>query len=190
MVTHLGIDYGSKLAGTTSVCWMEHDKLSIKQSSKKENADEMIEDLLNHLKPEFIFIDCPLTLPSAYYGEGDDFFYRRCDKELRAMSPMFLGGLTARGMRLKHKCKSFHWHEVYPKALVEHFNLHETYQKKNKNDIQAFIENLNTCYSFNLLEKIETWHSVDSLLAWISGSRYLKKQHHTIGTEKEGLIII
>ena len=118
MVTHLGIDYGSKLAGTTSICWLEQDKLSIKQSSKKENADEMIEDILNHLKPEFVFIDCPLTLPSAYHGEGDDFFYRHCDKELRAMSPMFLGGLTARGMRLKHNSKSSHWHEVYPLSLI------------------------------------------------------------------------
>ena len=106
------------------------------------------------------------------------------------MSPMFLGGLTARGMRLKHNSKSSHWHEVYPKALVEHFNLHENYQKKNNDNIQPFVEKLNTCFAFNLREKIESWHSVDSLLAWISGSRYLTKQHHTIGTKNEGLIII
>ncbi len=190
MISHLGIDYGSKLAGTTAVCWLERDELIIQQSAKKQNADQMIEDLLNKLKPESVFIDCPLSLPAAYYGEGEDFFYRHCDKELHAMSPMFLGGLTARGIRLKHMCPHSNWYEVYPKALTEHFGLQQFYQNKNKDGIHSFIDELNTCFPFNLGEEIDSWHSVDSLLAWISGSRFHKNMHLIIGKQSEGLIII
>lgn len=89
---HLGIDYGSKLAGTTAICYQEGDALTIIQSEKKQDADRFINDTVESLKPEQIFIDAPLSLPAAYFGNGDDYFYRDCDRQLKAMSPMFLGG--------------------------------------------------------------------------------------------------
>ena len=90
---HFGIDYGSKLAGTTVITYDIDRVLYQLQSDKKSDADKFVLNHVTDLKPDAIYLDAPLSLPKAYFGEGDDFFYRKGDKELRAMSPMFLGGL-------------------------------------------------------------------------------------------------
>ena len=36
---HLGIDYGSKLAGTTVICFEKNKQLHFLQSEKKKDAD-------------------------------------------------------------------------------------------------------------------------------------------------------
>ena len=37
---HFGIDYGSKLAGTTVICFAHNKHLEFIQSEKKQDADE------------------------------------------------------------------------------------------------------------------------------------------------------
>jgi uncharacterized protein len=49
-------------------------------------------EILDMLQPARIFMDAPLSLPQVFFGpSGNEFFYRRCGRELKAMSPMFLG---------------------------------------------------------------------------------------------------
>lgn len=57
----LGIDYGSKMAGTTVVALMrKHDEVELIQSQKNQDADKMILDLVNSLKDVWlVFIDAP-----------------------------------------------------------------------------------------------------------------------------------
>ena len=101
-----GIDYGSKLAGTTCIAWMKEGQLKIIQSAKNQDADEWIITQLDNESIDQIFMDAPLSLPPAFHDPlSDEFFYRAADRELKAMSPMFLGGLTARAMRLKKICR-------------------------------------------------------------------------------------
>jgi len=190
MISHIGIDYGSKLAGTTAICWLENETLEITVSQKKQNADDFIQTIIDKLRPKLVCIDCPLSLPAAFTGSGSDFFYRSCDKELGAMSPMFLGGLTARGMQLSYNNLQVDWKEVYPKALVNELDLTDKYTKKDDANIKKFLQDLQPHCSIKLPESLHNWHLVDSLLAWLTGSRLLEDRHITYGDSNEGLIWI
>ena len=89
----LGIDYGSKVAGTTAICRLtESGQFEFSCSTKGRDADLWIKKAIEEFLPESIYIDAPLSLPGAYYGKESNYFYRQADRELRAMSPMFLGG--------------------------------------------------------------------------------------------------
>ena len=118
-VKWIGIDYGAKLSGNTAVVWEEKGGLFCTQSAKGKDTDKWLGELIYSLQPEDIFIDAPLSLPAVYSHSGSDYFYRRCDRECKAMSPMFIGGLTARAMRLKDTLSEFNWHETYPRCRTE-----------------------------------------------------------------------
>ena len=190
MCTHIGIDYGSKLAGTTAVCWQDNEHIFIESSAKKKDADLFIQHMISIHNPKMICIDCPLSIPAAFFGKGEDFFYRICDKELNAMSPMFLGGLTARGIRLKYRNETITWQEVYPKALVETLGHQLQYNKKDKTLITGFSKLLLKSIPYKLESPCESWHEIDSLLAWISGYRFLNGKHQSYGSVSEGQIIV
>lgn len=188
---HLGIDYGSKLAGTTAICYQEGKQLIIKQSEKKKDADQFILDMVEELSPNQIFIDAPLSLPAAYFGIGEDFFYRSSDRALKAMSPMFLGGLTARAMSLKRKLLSrgVDCHEVYPGGLVRDLdNLKKDYTKKSMVNT-AFMKALSKLIGMEI-EGVGSWHQIDAALCWFSGKRYLNDEAKIYGDKDEGLIFI
>ena len=187
-MTHLGIDYGSNLAGTTAICFQQDQSLHIRSSVKKQRADQFIADFVAGADYEQIFIDAPLSLPSAYHNQGDDFFYRICDRELKAMSPMFLGGLTARAMALKNKLSNIAFYETYPRQLVRLMPLEV--QKQYKADIQGFVMQLSDVLSLDIKTEISTWHMVDSILAWCSGRRFAQGEHRAYGSADEGTIIV
>lgn len=90
----MGIDYGSKLAGTTAVAMLVKNELRLWQSTRGQDADTWLKALVRELKPKVVYMDAPLTLPQAYYqtphNANADFFYRQADRELHAMSPMFI----------------------------------------------------------------------------------------------------
>lgn len=187
---HLGIDYGSKLAGTTAVCYLDDKQLIVRQSEKKQDADAWLSAIFEELRPEKIYLDAPLSLPKAYFGDGSDFFYRACDRELRAMSPMFLGGLTARAMKLKSLSPNMIFHETYPKALIDlHQELKVHYHKKEKLNAR-FVKLLDEhLFSFELLE-LKNWHQADAVLAWWSGFRHSIDQCEIVGDVAEGFILV
>ncbi|MCR9290226.1 DUF429 domain-containing protein [Saprospiraceae bacterium] len=186
---HIGIDYGSKLAGTTVVSFEQNKYLHFHQSDKKKDADGFLEKWIVERQPDAIFMDAPLSLPSVYVGEGDDYFYRKCDREVRGMSPMFLGGLTARAMRLKSKLESPSrpFYEIYPAHLIRVI-FPDFKEKKTVSSLPVFLEILEPVLPISLFESPKNWHQVDSILAWYSGWRKKKNLGISFGDSEEGLI--
>ncbi len=187
-----GIDFGSRLAGTTAICFLEKGELRITQSEKRQDADLFIIDFIDRYKPGKIFIDAPLSLPSSYRGEGNDYFYRAADREVSAMSPMFLGGLTARAIKLTDKLseKSVDVFEVYPSHLVKTILPSDTSIYKKKNGLNDFLQTIKHEVPYKLNGDPVNWHQVDSMMAWISGYRFLRNVHIEFGNPSEGLIIV
>lgn len=186
-----GIDYGSKLAGTTVICFMDDSLLHTTQVLKGKDADAWLLTQLVDLGITEVYIDAPLSLPAAYYGEGEDYHYRASDKALQAMSPMFLGGLTARAMKLKtmliHQnipCK-----EVYPGGTVRTTEaLRQVYNKKVLTTTPAMIECLNTVLPYPIAIKPTNYHQIDSILCWYIGWKYNQNKAKPYGNNEEGLI--
>lgn len=187
---HAGVDYGAKYAGTTAICFIQNDELVVLQSEKKQNADSFISDMSTQHKLKQLFIDAPLSLPAAYYGLGDDFQFRQADKEVKCMSPMFLGGLTARAMKLKYELnkKGITLLESYPRVAAENY-LGEYYKFYKTSKKEAFYEGLKSILPLPIKNKPENWHIIDAALAWFIGYKYQSETHTTYGNENEGLIL-
>jgi predicted nuclease with RNAse H fold len=187
-----GIDYGSKLAGTTVICAVDDAMHCIFYASLKgSDADAFIKETIVKLDIPEVFLDAPLSLPGKYFGKGDSYFYRLADVELKAMSPMFLGGLTARAMQLKQDLDALNIkvHETYPSALVKELNFQHYSKKGDKNELALFLQNLHLQELSFDVSKITNWHHVDALLAAFSGYRFSNNEAKQIGNPAEGLIV-
>ena len=185
--TFIGVDYGSKLAGTTAACFFDGNQFHFFQSEKKKDADAFLEKVVEKIQPTYVFLDAPLSLPGAFYNRSDDYFYRKGDRAVRAMSPMFLGGLTARAMRLKSifEKKEIEVLEVYPSQLLRVLFPERGFKKSNY-DVKEIYNCLKT-KTENLPSKMPSnAHQLDSLLCWYSGFRYFQKKAIFYGDEKEG----
>ncbi len=193
-----GIDFGAKLAGTTSIAYLIENKVIISISEKKKDADKFLIESINDCKPSIVFIDAPLSLPIVYStGAENDYFYRQCDKELSAMSPMFLGGLTARAMKLKFllEDKNIVIKESYPAQLVKELSLESSYLKKTNNydNFLSAISNQYLKFEIELNDQQTNnlnWHKIDSLLALLSAIRFKNNLSKSYGTIAEGIITI
>ncbi|MEL7021272.1 MAG: hypothetical protein AAGK47_06685, partial [Bacteroidota bacterium] len=139
----IGIDYGSKLAGTTVIAHWQAMKTTplLYQSKKKRDADRFLLDWISEQRPTHIFLDAPLSLPGIYSQLPDctNYFYRAGDIALRAMSPMFLGGLTARAMQLQSRIKPLGAQviEIYPSHLAHCLGLKALSYKKQLTHLPA-----------------------------------------------------
>ena len=179
----LGIDFGAKTAGTTAVCYLDNNKLTTNCAVKIKNADDFIAKTIASLHPNQIFIDAPLSLPKAYFGKGKDYHYRTCDRLAQAMSPMFLGGLTARAIAIKNQYPEIEFFETYPKMVAQTLNL-----TRYKNNIDKSIDELNQHLPYPLKSKPKNWHEFDAVLAWMGGYRYQNNEAESIGDPDEGVI--
>ncbi len=181
-----GIDYGSKLAGTTAIAFIHKEALCIEQSIKKQDADLFIQQTCIKYKPSLLAIDAPLSLPKVYtQGDSDNYFYRTCDQALKAMSPMFIGGLTARAIKLKDSL-GIPSIEVYPKAVQQQLlPTLVNYKKEKPSPTQIqLLEEILKCP----INCISNWHQFDACLALVSGLRYQAQEAVSIGDQEEGLI--
>ena len=191
----LGIDYGNRYSGTTVICYNSYHQVKFLESSKNSDADAFILNEVAHLKPDLTMIDAPLSLPGVYIlGNGyNDRFFRICDRELKAMSPMFIGGLTARAMSVKEELlrRRFRIIETHPRKLVELMNLPMELYKKSNKDLPVFTEFLKFSLGLNIsTSQISSWHRLDALLAFLSGLRYLNKDVERYGKKEEGLVYV
>lgn len=187
----VGIDYGSQKAGTTVIAYCENKTLKFLQSIKGKSADDFI---INQIEDKFpfigsVYLDAPLSLPLAYYEKGTDFMYRKADRALSAMSPMFLGGLTARAMSLaaqldKNGIPSY---ETYP-SKVEEVELGKTTPKKEKIQTAQIIELLADIGV--TLSECSNRHQYDAFWAWWAGFRDNEGRSIKFGDSEEGVIII
>ncbi|MFP4471310.1 MAG: hypothetical protein ACLFPE_11525 [Bacteroidales bacterium] len=189
----IGIDYGSKLAGTTAICWNDGG-LRFLQSETGKDADRFILEFIYKHYPRQIFIDAPLSLPLAYRDNtADDFFYRRCDREVNAMSPMFIGGLTARAIKLKRNLESsgIRLFESYPGGLARQLaNEIPGLAGAYKTDLETFSCLISSFFGVTIESLPSTWHQADAMLAWLIGLRYEAGLHLEIGDPEEGVIFV
>ena len=192
MARIVGIDYGSKLAGTTVLAFFDTDskQITLKQSSKKQDADAFIISSLRGYPVDLVGLDAPLSLPGVYNNqEGkSDYHYREADRRAKAMSPMFLGGLTARAMKLASEIKASII-EVYPKLGAERHQLQELGYKSDKEAIIPCQTAL--AYRTELPVEglfIENWHQFDAILALEITWRYHNNLADHYGDAKEGML--
>lgn len=188
-----GIDYGSRLAGTTVIAFLDGDTIALKSSRKGQDADAMILEFANTYKPEIIGIDAPLSLPGVYRGleNFSDFHYRSADRQLGAMSPMFLGGLTARAMEMKLKLSLLEIEvvEVYPRKTFERLNFSEL-RKKWPDGKEELIAKLSSYLCLAIDEAaVQTAHCVDALAAFAAIIDYQRGNAEIEGDAGEGRII-
>jgi len=182
----IGADFGSKRAGTTAIAYHEEGSIHVLQSIKGEDADKFIRNYVVALNAEHLFLDAPLSLPKGLTSDSEEVFYREADRQLQAMSPMFLGGLTSRAILLKKQLQKQgrKVYEIYPKALVKELEIEEHYKK----DLVHFQETLQAhCPP---LPELRNWHQVDACLAWLSGFRFTRGEASFYGNEEEGLIYV
>lgn len=183
----IGIDYGSKLAGTTAICYEKKGTLCLMQSHKKKDADMFIKRFCEERQPDHIYIDAPLSLPGIYTGVKDcnNYFYRKADVEAQAMSPMFLGGLTARAMKLTSELPAM-CYEAYPKMLVNTLNMATHY----KEDLKLFAQYLRKAFPEIVFpDAVDNWHQADALLAYMIGLRHQRGESLVYGDPTEGQIL-
>ena len=95
-------------------------------------------------------------------------------------------------MRLKAvlSAKACQFFEVYPGQLARHLDLPKQEYKKDKVHLSNLTAHLIQCFSIELAKIPENWHQFDALLAYISGLRFARKEHLSIGENSEGLIIV
>ena len=60
-----GIDFGAKLAGTTSMTVLKDSKFEIHDCKKGDDADVWILEQVERQAIKTVFIDAPLSLPPA-----------------------------------------------------------------------------------------------------------------------------
>lgn len=192
-----GIDFGSKLAGTTVISIFRQNKIYFLDVDEGVDADEFILNAAGHFKPGIVFIDAPLSLPGKYcrIPGCDDYMFRKADCELKAMSPMFLGGLTARAIRLKDRMEEsgIRVVETYPKILAMKYDLNNIGYKSNSLHLNACRSKLQDVIHpriFMDCKDISSWHHLDALLALMSAMNYEMGCADIYGDEREGVIVI
>jgi predicted nuclease with RNAse H fold len=196
----VGVDFGAKLSGTTSICFVEDNTVKFLTSKKGENSDEFILNHLKNINPEIIGIDAPLSIPAAYQlgSASNDFSFRLADRQLHAMSPMFLGGLTARAVSLAVtlRAQGIEVIEVYPRAFVRLLTEHEELYvrlKRTKDPVgmESLAEKVTTKFNFGLhITTPGNWHEFDSMLAFLSAVRFKQGEAARYGDPEEGLIYV
>jgi len=190
-----GIDYGKKHSGNTVICERRGKEVRFFQAEKNKDADRFILDRLRGSPPLRIFIDAPLSLPGAFCDESryDDFFFRQCDQQIRGMSPMFLGGLTARAIRLKSIVSGMDipMMEAYPGGLSRQLKLKDYGYRRGKEKLgecaDIILESAQLDVDTNL---ILSWHHIDALLALVTAIRHEQGLSYTYGNPDEGLVYI
>ena len=189
-----GIDYGSKTSGFTCAAILVGNKVHLHQAEKNKDADKWLMSLFEEYQCNVIGIDAPLSIPGALKGlDGfSNYHYREADIEAKAMSPMFLGGLTARAIELKDQIEKMNFSkviEVYPKLAAQNLKLQMTHYKKDRNYLAECLAIVTETvqWSFDQSE-ITNWHQFDALLALISTEKFTRNTCSSIGNKAEGLI--
>jgi len=163
----------------------------------KVDADQFIQKAVAHFQPELVFIDAPLSLPGVYKNLHDfsDYHFRKADRETKAMSPMFLGGLAARAMELKDKLENLgiEVKETYPRLMANRFDLKKLGYKTNRNALKECALQVKSCLKEPLRftsSDVRTWHHLDALLALMSAMSYKCGDFTTYGDPEEGMIYV
>lgn len=184
----MGIDFGAKLAGTTAIAYNQEQELHLEQSRKGEDADAWLLKRIQEIHPVVVILDAPLSLPGVYQGKGSDYFYRQCDRELQAMSPMFLGGLTARAMKL-NATLNHRLLEGYPSAFVRFRQGGKWIEAYKQKDQGLFLQKAPGFQSGFKCSEPQNRHQTDALICFCIALHYYRRTHFSVGDPAEGQII-
>lgn len=189
-----GIDYGSKTSGFTCAAFLICNKVYLHQATKNQNADKWLMSLFEEYACSVVGIDAPLSIPGVLRGlDGfSNYHYRMADLEAKAMSPMFLGGLTARAMELKDQIERMHYSrviEVYPKLAAMELELDMKRYKKDRGYLKECLVKITEKVKWSIDQSDFTnWHQFDALLALISTEKFTQNTCSSLGNKEEGLI--
>jgi predicted nuclease with RNAse H fold len=177
------------------LCYNTFHEVRFILSSKNSDADSFILNEILHIDPDIVLIDAPLSLPGVYKHINGyvDYFFRKCDSEMKAASPMFMGGLTARAIGLKKQLNDFGFqvYETYPRKTLELLSLPVQIYKQKIVDLDSMLDIFMQKVSIALNKRlITTWHHFDSLLAFFSGLRYMSQESRIFGKADEGLVYV
>lgn len=190
MVELVGIDFGARSSGNTVVCVREKQGYRFHRSPEGGDGDAWLNDLISELRPGSIYIDAPLSLPAAYFNRGNDYAFRLADRLAGGMSPMFLGGLTARAMALADAWRKagISVHEAYPSALIRH--AWESLDIKPRVAIPR--SKLRIMAGMVLLPPPSPAdrHEADAWLCWVIGHRHQRGEAKAFGNAEEGVILV
>jgi len=193
----IGIDFGAKLAGTTVIARLyEHNRVDFFNSEKDQDADKFILDFIKKNEDVWLtYINAPLSLPIVYTEKevSDNYFYREADKVTGAMSPMFLGGLTARAMKLSNEFTKLgiKMVETSPSKLAEVLNLKELAYKTSLDNIPTICSRFHEISNFDFnYADVKSWHHFDALLCLFSAKRYEMQAAMVFGNPNEGTITV
>ena len=195
--TLFGIDYGSKLTGNTVIAIFRDWEILFLDVDKGVDADDFIINASEHFQPKSVFIDAPLSLPGVYRNieNCNNYHFRQADLDLKAMSPMFLGGLAARAIELKAKLEEMNIEvfETYPRIMAQRLNLKVRGYKGSvlglKDCRQEVASRFNSQIEIDI-QDIQTWHHLDALLALMSALNHQQGQGDVYGFKEEGQIYI
>lgn len=192
-----GIAFGSKLAGTTVVAMFRQRRIFFMDVDEGVDADQFILNAADHFKPTLVFIDAPLSLPGRYTGLPgcEDYHLRKADQEVCALSPMFLGGLTARAIHLKHEleARNITVMETYPKIMAKRYALQTIGYKADALHLQSCRTRLKSALNPDICldcADVTTWHHLDALLSLMSAMNHANGTAQHFGDEREGQIVV
>lgn len=173
------------MAGTTAIASLSDNWITLTSCPKGQDADAWIENHVLTIQPSIIAIDAPLTLPSGLMGLGADFHLRLADRLCGAMSPMFLGGLTARAMAMKATSKGIGiWIETYPSWIAK---MRSNCLRTDHGTIMAWLQGI---WPTVALPQPVDQHQVDALLALSAAEQLRRSTSLRYGDPREGVIII
>ena len=103
---------------------------------------------------------------------------------------MFLGGLTARAMKLASTFSKVGivFYESYPSGLVDEIKLDRSLYKKEKEYIGSITNAILDSFQLKVKHIPSSWHEVDALLAYIIGKRFNEGEVKRVGDASEGII--
>jgi uncharacterized protein len=181
-----GLDFGARSAGTTVLAMEEEGIVRLERIGRGKDADVWLRKRLSECPPQVLAIDAPLSLPGVYCGRGGNYHFRRCDLLMGAMSPMFLGGLSARAMALKATLARhpIHWVETYPRQVAL---LRLGISSSGTAQVMAALRAL--CPDTGWPEP-EDQHALDALLALYAARMVWERRGVYFGDPREGLIAL
>ena len=187
----IGIDLGGRTTAKTSISLLDIAEKEVVLFSKEYisnicgKSDSSFIKFVNDLDPDVIGIDAPLSLPDF---TSENYLYRKCDKELKALSPMTLGEITARAIYLKNNFTSSYIFEVYPKTLLELLKINHKGYKRNSRLQKQIFDFLSEFYDLKFPHFDLNEDDLDSILAVLILFHYKNDKFEVVNEEPPFII--
>ncbi|MEM8628668.1 MAG: hypothetical protein AAGF04_01125 [Chlamydiota bacterium] len=184
----IGVDFGAKTRASTALTSSRGDQISAVLCPLKGDVDAWLYAHIKKIRAAHVFLDAPLSLPRIYFDPADlhsSHHFRQVDRDLGAMSPLFLGGLTARAIALKASLEKIGvaCYETYPAATLK-----KRFPGQSVDEALSYIER-DTKRSITDLQRLNS-HEKDSILAWYAGYCYFFREPLVFGRKEEGMIVV